>query len=374
MRILHIDPDDIDRPDSGGGPIRTFEIYRRLSSRHEICVLTPTFDGSTDMIIRDGILYKRLGKKIGDHKTTPHLTFYALLPFYLMRFQKYFDIIVEDFTPPFGATYLPLFFKKPFIASVQWASTNDLAKQFKLPLNLFEQILLRLYKNFIVLTDDMKVKISRKIKNSRILCNPNGVASENFYSYKPILKKDYILYLGRIDIRQKGLDLLLDAFSIIYKKTSVYLVISGGEMQLDELRSLVVKKGIEKRVLLTGKVEKETKYRLLSNCLFMAIPSRSETFCMAATEAFAAGKTVIAFDIDNLRQVARSTHSVLVKPFDVKSYAQGLQYLINNTEERQGLEERAFKFVQKFDWNKVAIEQEKFYLKIGSENCKASSV
>ena len=52
MQILHIDPDDIDNPLSGGGPVRTYEIYRRLAQRHQVTVLTPTFPGSTPELMR----------------------------------------------------------------------------------------------------------------------------------------------------------------------------------------------------------------------------------------------------------------------------------------------------------------------------------
>lgn len=55
MRILHLDPDDMDNPLSGGGSVRNYEIYRRLAHRHQITVLTPTFPGSTPTLERDGV-------------------------------------------------------------------------------------------------------------------------------------------------------------------------------------------------------------------------------------------------------------------------------------------------------------------------------
>jgi len=364
VRILHIDPDDIERPDSGGGPIRTFEIYSRLSSRHEVCVLTPTFDGAKEEIVRNGILYRRLGKKIGDHGTTPHLTFYALLPFYLARYQKNFDLIVEDFSPPFGPTYLPLFYRRPFIASVQWASAKELGEQLRLPLVFFERALIKFYRNFIVLTEGMRNRLGERIRDARILYNPNGISPENFQSYKAIIEGEYILFLGRIDIIQKGLDILLDAFSKICGKSDISLVIAGGDMQFEEFRKLVMEKRLEKRVKLVGKVSGKTKFSLLANCLFLVLPSRAETFGMVATEAFAAGKTAIAFDIENLREIARPEHAVLVKPFDAGLFAQGMLYLLNNPEIRQELGRKALRFAQKFNWDEIAEAQEKFYEKI----------
>lgn len=77
MRILHIDPDDMDNPVSGGGPVRTFEICRRLvRNGHEVTVLTPTFPGSTPEKEREGIRYVRVGRRIGDHGSSHHLTFF----------------------------------------------------------------------------------------------------------------------------------------------------------------------------------------------------------------------------------------------------------------------------------------------------------
>src|SRR5262245_24504969 len=102
MRILHIDPDDIDNPMGGGGPIRTFEICRRLAARHEITVLTPTFEGSTPELMREGVRYVRVGRKLGDHGSSHHITFFFALPAAIRRRQ--FDLLVEDFMPPLGPT------------------------------------------------------------------------------------------------------------------------------------------------------------------------------------------------------------------------------------------------------------------------------
>ncbi|MBL8303152.1 MAG: glycosyltransferase, partial [Ideonella sp.] len=94
MRILHLDPDDIDSPLSGGGPVRTFEICRRLARRHEVTVLTPTFPGSTPELVRDGVRYLRLGRKVGDHGSSHHITYLAALP-RAVRAHRH-DLLVED--------------------------------------------------------------------------------------------------------------------------------------------------------------------------------------------------------------------------------------------------------------------------------------
>src|SRR5207244_1235012 len=94
VRILHLDPDDLDNPLAGGGPVRTFEICRRLARRHEITVLTPTFPGSTPLMEREGVRYVRLGRKVRDHGSSHHITFALALPRAVRRFEH--DLLVED--------------------------------------------------------------------------------------------------------------------------------------------------------------------------------------------------------------------------------------------------------------------------------------
>src|SRR5262249_49762516 len=106
VRILHVDPGGIDSPLAGGGPVRNFAIYPRLGARHEITVLTPSFAGSTREKMREGIRFVRLGRKLGDHGSSYHITFFFALPLALRQFD--YDLLVEDFMPPMSVTLNPL--------------------------------------------------------------------------------------------------------------------------------------------------------------------------------------------------------------------------------------------------------------------------
>ena len=324
-------------------------------------MLTPMFKDADRKVVRDGIVYLRIGKQIGNHKLLTFISFYLILPFYLSRIQSKYDLIIEDFCPPFGPTYLPLFMKKPHIASVQWAYAEQLGEQLKLPLPFFERLLSRLYQNFIVLTDDMKKKFSSFVKKQSTLCNPNGLSPDYYIQQKRIIPEDYILYLGRIEIQSKGLDFLLEAFSQINNDSNVTLIVAGSGDQYPVFKQMVDRKGLSKKVLFMGQVAGSIKHCLLQHCLFVVIPSRVETFCMVAAEAFASGKTVLAFDIDNLRQVADPFRAILVEPFDVKSYAENLLQLIKNKKKRELLANKGFEFSKTLNWDIVAERQEHFY-------------
>ena len=358
MKILHIDPDDLDRPESGGSPIRTFEIYRRLADRHDVTVLTPNFEESKKVQIKEGIKFVRVGDKFRNHRSTYYFSFYALAPFEVRKHN--YDLLVEDLMPPADVTITPLLNKKaPIIASVQWFFAEIVSRKLMFPFHLFRKIGIKNYDNFIALTGDMETKIRTLHPSANIQVIPNGIDSALFDT-TPVYD-DFILFLGRLDQLHKGVDILIESFNKIANQTDVDLVVAGAGTSEDLMRNLVLKYNLEKRVRFVGKVGFEKKQELLSKCRFVAMPSRHETFGMVSTESFACTKTVVAFDIPNLGNVARKDHAVIVEPFDCDAYAKALLMLLNDKQKCIVLGEKAKIFAEDYMWDSVACMQEQFY-------------
>ncbi len=358
MRILHIDPDDIDNPLSGGDPVRTFEIYRRLARRHEITVLTPTFPGSTPEVVREGVRYVRLGRKVRNHGSSHHITFFFALPGAIKRFE--YDLLVEDFMPPMAVTMTPLFNRKPLIASVQWFFAESLSRQYHLPFFLGERYGIRMYRNFIVLTKAMKQLIEARHRSARCTVIANGV-DDALYDIAPRFG-NFILYIGRIDFAQKGLDLMLEAYRQIPEPTRLPLVIAGGGYEEERLRRTVSRLGLESWVQLVGKVGAEQRLQLMRDCRFVCVPSRDETFGMVILEACAAAKPAIVFDKWPMNEVAVCGGCEKVLPFDVTAYAQAMMAMLGEDEPamaRRGAVCR--EWAEGFRWDAIAAQQEAFY-------------
>jgi glycosyltransferase involved in cell wall biosynthesis len=83
---------------------------------------------------------------------------------------------------------------------------------------------LRFYSRFVVLTDYFVTKIKKYSPHATFAVIPNGV---DLHPYSEE-NEGYILALGRIEVDQKGLDLLIDAYSKLAHKELVPLVIAGG--------------------------------------------------------------------------------------------------------------------------------------------------
>ncbi len=370
MRILHIDPDDIDNPLSGGGPVRTFEIYRRLARRHEITVLTPTFPGSTPERVRDGVRYVRLGRRVGNHGSSHHITFFFALPGAIRRFQH--DLLVEDFMPPASATLTPFFSPKPLIASVQWFFAEALSRQYRLPFYLGERYGIRMYRNFVVLTESMRSLIQARHPAARCKVIGNGVDA-SLYQIEPEFG-DFILYLGRIDFAQKGIDLLLDAYCRVPETIRLPLVMAGGGFEDEYLKERVSSLGLESWVRLTGKVGPAQRGELLRDCRFVCVPSREETFGMVILEACAAAKPAVVFDKWPMNEVAVAGGCERVPAFDVQSYAHAIRTLSEESAASMAARGAICRtWAEGFRWDAIAALQEAFYEEVVQEPSSMAS-
>lgn len=365
MRILHIDPDDIDSPLAGGGPERTFQVYRRLARRHEVTVLTPTFPGSTPELVRDGVRYVRLGRKVGDHGSSHHITFFFALPAAVRAHPH--DLLVEDLMPPASATLNPLFTRRPVVASVQWFFAEALSRQYRLPFFLGERYGIRLYRNFIVQTEAMRGVIARRHPRARCELIPLG-ADETLFEV-PDAAGDVVLYLGRVDLGQKGVDLLLRAYALVPPEERRPLVLAGHGFSWDAVRALVAALGLEPWVELAGRVDRAQRAALLARSRFVCCPSREETFGLVILEACAAGRPVVLFDRPPMSEVASPLGCERVPPFDVAAYADAMRRLLAADADdlaRRGAACR--RWAQRYRWDAVAARQEDFYLRVLEES------
>lgn len=108
----------------------------------------------------------------------------------------------------------------------------------------------------------------------------------------PVAPRDQFVYVGGVDFRKK-VDVLLEGFARFVRDHPDYrLVLVGSnyaalQPQIDAL-------ALGDRVVLTGYVDHDTKFRILSESRAMVYPSLYEGYGMAIAEGFQAGIPVIA--------------------------------------------------------------------------------
>jgi len=341
--------DDLKNPFyGGGGAYAIHEIAKRLAKKHDVKVLTGNYKGAISEII-DGVNYKRIGVSRSGARSG-QLIYQILLPYYVMK--EDFDIWFENFTPPFSINFLPLFTKKPVIGIANLLAAKDMSKKYwGIPFHLVEKFGLHFYKNVIVLTKYLKQKLESEYLNMNVFEIPNAV-DEKYVTFKVTKKTgDYILYLGRIDIRQKGLDLLLSAYKIVEDKINLKLIIAGdGPVEeINTLKESIAAMNLKNKVMLTGWVAGEKKVKLLKNAAFMVLPSRFEEFGIVVLESFCFETPVISFDLPQLSWIP-DEGVIKVECENKNKLAYEMLKMSNDKKSRETMGKKAKKNVFKYRW------------------------
>lgn len=362
MKILHLLYESRgDYFGIGGVGIRAYEIYRRLAERHEITLLCKKYPGSADEAVLDGLQHIFVGS------SSPNLAVSLLS--YARRAGRFvrdegsrYDVVVEEFSPAIP-TFLFSFRRSPVILQIQgytggnyFGKYNPLYSGF---LYMTERFTPRLYRNLIFVSE-AEGKRYRVGARSRVCVISNGVDRRLIDTVPG--ESGYILYLGRIDIHHKGLDILLDAYAGFQERfPDIKLVIAGDGRDRDRFLALLgrLSPRVRENIELKGWVEGEEKAGLLRSALFSVMPSRYETQGIAALEALACAKPVVVSDIPELRYVTEHEAGSSFSSGDVSSLAKAMAGLAGSRCRRE-MGERGRQWVKGFTFEKVALQYEAF--------------
>ena len=162
--------------------------------------------------------------------------------------------------------------------------------------------------------------------------------------------KPYLLAMGRL-VAQKGFSELLMAFAK-GAPFPVDLLLAGDGPEATSLKTLSVQLGIQGRVHFVGRADRRVVAELLRGCCGLVVPSLREPMGIVALEGMAAGRPVLASDVDGLREiVALGDRCLLVPPGDTERLSEGLQWICKvRPGEAEGNREAA----KKFRWPSIA--------------------
>jgi phosphatidyl-myo-inositol alpha-mannosyltransferase len=350
-KIIISSYDDLGNPFyGGGGAYAIHEVAKRLVKNFDVEVLTSKYPGSKNNTV-DGIHYKRVGIFAGAKLS--QLLFHFTLPKHVLK--RNYDIWIESFTPPFSTSLLPLLTKKPVIGLAHMFSGEDMRRKYKLPFNKIEDLGLKMYKYFIVMTDFHKQKVIKINPKAMVQVIPNGIEKPK---YKNFRKDDYILFIGRIEVDQKGLDLLMKSIRAV-KNIKLKIAGTGNKNDVDKLKLLIKKYGLEKKVELVGRVGGKEKQTLFRKAKLVVSPSRYETFGIVALEAFSYSLPFVCFDIDGYKWLPNNL-AIKAKPFSSASLTKSINKLVNNPKLQSSMGKDAYSYVGKFNWDNISKEYEKF--------------
>ena len=356
MKILHLIYDHIHNPwVGGGGAARTHEIYRRLAGRHEITVVCGRYPGAKNYHERN-MRYEFVGTGKNNYVLSTFL--YAVGSYGFLKDRHHeFDVIVEDFAP-----YNPVFSflrRKDAVIQVHHREGLNLMKRyffFGVLFALVERYYPKFFDNVICVSEASKDKFG--IIEASVI--PNGV-EEVSEAISP--ERDYISFVGRLHIHNKGLDTLIGAMALVDAR----LGIAGKGRDEKQMAARIKDKKLEKRVELKGFLTESGKKEFVSNSMFMVLPSRYEGQGIVVLEAAACGRPVIVSDIPELRYAVDAGFGLSFKTSDAGDLAKKMNFLLGNSSLRREMGKRAREYARNFTWDRTAEEYEKYLFSIVKE-------
>lgn len=211
----------------------------------------------------------------------------------------------------------------------------------------------------------------RGIPDSFIDTVYNGTDFVDFEPYDPLSVKDelhiprdrrLVGLVGRV-CREKGHLEMIRAMKTIHKEHPMAHVVFVGRVEesfAEELNYEIDQAGVRDRVTMAG--IRHDVPRLLDSFTLSTMPSHIETFGVAAIEAMARSKAVVASRVGGLPEVVRHRQTGLLIDLRPEALAEAVSYLLAHDDERERMGARGRQTVEeKFTLHEMVRRFEAVY-------------
>jgi glycosyltransferase involved in cell wall biosynthesis len=354
MRVVQLNP--YHYPYMGGIEHRIHEVSKRLSSKHEMIVLTGRLPGTEAEEETDGYRVIRLPSRLVNIYNPPFIS----TPGVLEALERLEPDVVD-----FHYRWAPSYTKAIKRYGGKWTFTFHNTYGEGHGLN----------RAVSLINDAM---FCRRIRGQRIICITEFIKGDLVKrGFSPDLlevippginleagegtKGDHVLFIGRL-VGTKGIPYLIRAMEEVDGK----LIIVGEGPERRRLEAVARRTGVADRVEFTGRVSEDEKVRLLSSCKVFAMPSLFESYGLAVAEAMSWGKPVVASSVGGLPEVV-GDGGILCPPRDPRAIAAGLNHLLKDEMARREYAFKARKHIQRFSWTNVARDIEATYRRVAED-------
>lgn len=203
--------------------------------------------------------------------------------------------------------------------------------------------------------------------STKVICVPNGYSEEDVLDSTALRWRTdgpvKLVFLGRLDQHNKGLDLLLGAFGQLSLEHALELHIQGPiSSDASMLQQLANQTCANGTVIFRDADFASTPASILLDHDVACFPSRFEGFGLAALEAMLAARVVLVSEVAGIApHIARAGCGVVVEP-RISDVLKGLRQLLSRRTEwkEMGMRGRAYA-LSNLTWRAAAVEAVKEY-------------
>ena len=211
-------------------------------------------------------------------------------------------------------------------------------------------------------------KNDSKQRNNSYIISGNGIDNIPMSNLYTISRKDTkklnLIYVGRYDYIIKGIDRLLETFTLLKGKDIVlYLYGNGDKKHLDKIKNFIKEKKLENQVFLNGPIYGDKKREMiLSNDVFIQV-SRAEGQPLGIMEALCLGMPIIVSNGTGFSEIAeKNKMGFSVKNGESNKICDIILNIYDNKKELINISNNSFNFaIDEYSWDNVAVETIKKY-------------
>ncbi|MBN2470250.1 MAG: glycosyltransferase family 4 protein [Anaerolineae bacterium] len=184
---------------------------------------------------------------------------------------------------------------------------------------------------------------------------PQDAAAVANFQQRMQLPPHFLMHLGTLEPR-KNLPVLLEAYALLPRavRDDAPLVLVGGKgWGLEEVRSAVVRLGLEHAVRLEGYVPDEDLPLWYAAATALVVPSVYEGWGLPVVEAMACGTPVVISDVSSLPEAAGDV-GMRLEPRSVDAWVAGLDRALTDTAWQQAARKAGPAHAAAFTWEQTA--------------------
>lgn len=288
--------------------------------------------------------------------------------FEIRKLMKNYDIVHTHIFP--SQFYLPLSLiglkNKPYLVTTEHSTSNKRRKYTVL--SKIEKYLYLKYDKIISISNETEIELKKwlKIKDkyrNKFQVIENGVNINKFYLnnidveeefFKEERKNKIITMIGRFSVEKDQATLIKTVKNI----ENICLFLVGDGERKEEYQNLVKELNIENKVKFLGVRNDIPKILKITDICVLS--SNWEGFGLAAIESMAAGKPVIASDVDGLKQIVERNGLIFEKGNE-RDLEEKIKFLLDNKKEYEKISKKCLEKAKEYDIQKMTEKYMKIY-------------
>lgn len=207
------------------------------------------------------------------------------------------------------------------------------------------------------------------INPKKVFVNYNAAEESEILPFSIERQRYQIVTTARL-VKWKGIDGIIRAVSILKNKfPEIKLVVAGDGPEMENLKELVQKLGLESNVIMLGNISRAETWKLRKNSEVYVLNSTYEGLPHTVLTSFAAEIPIVATNISGTNEtIYHEKTGLLVEPGNDKKLAAAILRLLTDKELSQRLVQNGVRLLkEKFSWQAHIQTLKEFFQSVTSK-------